>query len=68
MDLAYSIHGLSRFRVNVFIQRGSISIAIRAIPYDILNFGNLNLPAVLEKIAGEERGPLIATGNTGSGK
>lgn len=68
MDLAYSIHGLSRFRVNVFMQRGSVSIAIRVIPDDILNFSTLNLPAVLEKIAGEERGLVIVTGTTGSGK
>jgi twitching motility protein PilT len=68
MDLAYGIHGLSRFRVNVFMQRGSVSIAIRAIPYDILNFSTLNLPSVMEKIAGEERGLVIVTGTTGSGK
>ncbi|MEW6144324.1 MAG: type IV pilus twitching motility protein PilT [Thermodesulfobacteriota bacterium] len=68
MDLAYSISGLSRFRVNVFHQRGTISIAIRSIPYNILSFSSLNLPPVMEKIAGEERGLVIVTGTTGSGK
>ena len=68
MDLAYSISGLSRFRVNIFQQRGSLSIAIRSIPFNILNFESLHLPPVMEKIAGEERGLVIVTGTTGSGK
>lgn len=68
MDLAYSISGLSRFRVNIFQQRGSLSIAIRSIPFNILNFQSLHLPSVMEKIAGEERGLVIVTGTTGSGK
>ena len=68
MDLAYSISGLSRFRVNIFQQRGTLSIAIRAIPYEILNFDQLNLPPVIKSIADEERGLVIVTGTTGSGK
>ena len=68
MDLAYSISGLSRFRVNIFQQRGSLSIAIRSIPFNILNFQSLHLPPILEKIASEERGLVIVTGTTGSGK
>jgi twitching motility protein PilT len=68
MDLAYSISGLSRFRVNVFHQRGTLSIAIRSIPFNILSFTSLNLPPVMEKIASEERGLVIVTGTTGSGK
>lgn len=68
MDLAYSLPGVSRFRVNVFQQRGSLSMAIRAIPFDILAFHTLNLPPILEKIAQEERGLVIVTGTTGSGK
>ncbi|MCC6711941.1 MAG: type IV pilus twitching motility protein PilT [Candidatus Dadabacteria bacterium] len=68
MDLAYSISGLSRFRVNIFQQRGTLSIAIRSIPFSILNFQSLHLPPVMEKIAGEERGLIIVTGTTGSGK
>ena len=67
-DLAYSLSGVARFRVNVFHQRGTISIAIRVIPYNILNFESLNLPPVMEKIANEERGLVIVTGTTGSGK
>jgi len=68
MDLAYSLPGFSRFRVNVFQQRGTLSMAIRAIPYDIMSFHALNLPPILEKIAQEERGLVIVTGTTGSGK
>ena len=68
MDLAYSIKDLSRFRVNVYQQRGTISIAMRAIPLNVLQFGDLNLPPVLEKVANEERGLVIVTGTTGSGK
>ena len=68
MDLAYSMPGEARFRVNVFMQRGTISAAIRTIPYDIRDFTTLNLPPVLEKIANEERGLVILTGTTGSGK
>jgi len=68
MDLSYSISGLSRFRVNIFQQRGTLSIAIRAIPYDILSFDQLNLPTIIKSIAEEERGLVIVTGTTGSGK
>src|SRR3990172_4431781 len=68
MDLAYDIDGLSRFRFNVFQQQGTIAMAIRAIPFEILNFSELNLPPVLEKISLEERGLIIATGTTSSGK
>lgn len=68
IDLAYSISGLSRFRVNVFQQRGTLAVAIRAIPYHVKGFFELNLPPVLEKIAAEERGLIIVTGTTGSGK
>ncbi|MGH7885622.1 MAG: type IV pilus twitching motility protein PilT [Thermodesulfobacteriota bacterium] len=68
VDLAYSIPGVSRFRVNIFHQRGSISMAIRAVPTVIRSFESLNLPPVIEKIANEERGLIIVTGTTGSGK
>ncbi|HLE24360.1 MAG TPA: type IV pili twitching motility protein PilT, partial [Thermodesulfobacteriota bacterium] len=66
MDLAYDIDGLSRFRFNVFQQQGTIAMAIRAIPFEILNFSELNLPPILEKISLEERGLIIATGTTSS--
>src|SRR3972149_3920765 len=68
MDLAYDIEGLSRFRINVFQQQGTIAMAIRAIPFEILGFSELNLPPILEKISQEERGLIIATGTTSSGK
>jgi twitching motility protein PilT len=68
VDLGYGLKGLGRFRVNVFQQRGSVSLAIRAIPVSILNFDDLLLPKVLAKIAREPRGLVLVTGTTGSGK
>jgi twitching motility protein PilT len=68
VDLAYSLPGIGRFRVNIFRQRGSIAIAMRTIPYQIRNFSELHLPAVLEKICQERRGLVLVTGSTGSGK
>jgi len=68
VDLGYGLKGLGRFRVNVFQQRGAVSIAIRAIPVSILNFDDLFLPKVLQKIAREPRGLVLVTGTTGSGK
>jgi twitching motility protein PilT len=68
VDLGYGLKGLGRFRVNVFQQRGAVSIAIRAIPVSILGFEDLFLPKVLQKIAMEPRGLVLVTGTTGSGK
>lgn len=68
VDVGYAVSGLGRFRVNVFQQRGSVSIAIRAIPMGILTFDELLLPKVLEKISMEPRGLVLVTGTTGSGK
>jgi twitching motility protein PilT len=68
VDLGYGLKGLGRFRVNVFQQRGVVSIAIRAIPVSILSFDDLLLPKVLQKIASEPRGLVLVTGTTGSGK
>jgi len=67
-DIGYGIKGLGRFRINVFQQRGSVSVAIRAIPSQILSFDDLLLPKVLSKIAEEPRGLVLVTGTTGSGK
>jgi twitching motility protein PilT len=67
-DIGYGIKGLGRFRINVFQQRGSVSVAIRAIPSKILTFDDLLLPKVLSKIAEEPRGLVLVTGTTGSGK
>jgi twitching motility protein PilT len=67
-DFSYAIKGLSRFRVNAFKQRGSISIVCRAIPFDIRSVEELGLPAVVTKLAEEQRGIILVTGTTGSGK
>lgn len=68
LDLAYSIPGLGRFRCNVFIQRGAVGIVFRVIPVKIPTMEELNLPDVLKKIALEQRGLILCTGTTGSGK
>jgi twitching motility protein PilT len=68
LDLAYGVPGLGRFRVNVFQQRGTIGIVFRVIPFKINSIEQLLLPKVLEKIAMEERGLILVTGTTGSGK
>ncbi len=68
LDLAYGVPGLGRFRVNVFQQRGTIGVVLRVIPFKIMGIEQLLLPKVLEKIAGEQRGLVLVTGTTGSGK
>ncbi len=68
LDLAYSVPGLGRFRVNTFQQRGTVGLVVRAIPVRIATIGELNLPPVLERIAQERRGLVLVTGTTGSGK
>jgi twitching motility protein PilT len=68
VDLAYSVPGLGRFRCNVFQQRGSIGMVLRVIPYQIRTIDELGLPPVLKQISQEERGLVLVTGTTGSGK
>src|SRR6188508_1988037 len=68
IDLAYSVPGLGRFRVNVFQQRGTIGLVLRVIPIGIKSIDDLGLPHVLKTIAAEERGLVLVTGTTGSGK
>ena len=68
VDLAYSVPGLGRFRCNIFQQRGTVGLVLRVIPMQIRTIEELGLPAVLKKIAGEERGLVLVTGTTGSGK
>ncbi len=68
VDMGYEIHGLGRFRVNIFQQRGKIRIALRIVPYQIKSIRDLNLPEVLEKVSMENRGLILVTGTTGSGK
>jgi twitching motility protein PilT len=68
MDLAYSVPGLGRFRCNIFIQRGTIGIVFRVIPMRIPTIDELLLPEVIKKISMEQRGLILVTGTTGSGK
>src|SRR5918994_5164760 len=65
---SYAIPGVSRFRVNTFKQRGSTSIVCRAIPFEIRSVEELGLPPVVTKLAEEQRGIVLVTGTTGSGK
>ena len=67
-DFAYGKPELGRFRVNVFRQRGSVSLVLRRVLPTTQNFSELGLPPVLEKLAGEARGLILVTGPTGSGK
>jgi twitching motility protein PilT len=67
-DFAHAIRGLSRFRVNAFRQRGSVSIACRAIPFQVKTIDELELPDVIRTLAAEQRGIILVTGTTGSGK
>jgi twitching motility protein PilT len=68
IDLAYSVPGLGRFRCNVFQQRGTVGMVLRVIPMQVLTIDELGLPQALKKIASEERGLVLVTGTTGSGK
>jgi twitching motility protein PilT len=68
VDLSYSVPGLGRFRCNVFQQRGTIGMVLRVIPMGVRGAEQLGLPPVLLKIAAEERGLVLVTGTTGSGK
>ena len=68
LDLAYSLGGFGRFRGSIYQQRGSFAIVLRIIPLEVLNIKELHLPTVLETIAGEQRGLILVTGTTGSGK
>src|SRR3954454_17250643 len=67
-DFSYALEGVSRFRVNVFKQRGTTSIVCRAIPFKIRSVEDLGLPPVVTKLAEEQRGIILVTGTTGSGK
>ncbi|HET8820111.1 MAG TPA: type IV pilus twitching motility protein PilT [Thermoleophilaceae bacterium] len=68
VDFSYSVPGVARFRVNAFVQRGTISLVCRAIPFQIKTVDELLLPPVISEIADEERGLILLTGTTGSGK
>src|SRR5437762_8870551 len=68
VDLAYSVAGLGRFRCNIFQQRGTVGMVLRVIPMQNRTREELGLPLVLNKVASEERGLVLVTGTTGSGK
>ncbi|MCK4584107.1 PilT/PilU family type 4a pilus ATPase [candidate division WOR-3 bacterium] len=68
LDFAIGVSGLARFRVNVYMQRGSVAIAMRTIPPSIKRIDELNVPQVLKDIALKHRGLILCTGTTGSGK
>src|SRR5699024_4240356 len=68
IDFSFGIKGLSRFRGNIFRQRGAISGAFRAIPFQIRDLDELGLPSVVETFSRKPRGLVLVTGPTGSGK
>ncbi|MEE8200893.1 MAG: type IV pilus twitching motility protein PilT [Candidatus Acidoferrales bacterium] len=68
LDMAYGVAGLGRFRVNVFQQRGNVGMVLRVIPTKIKSIEDLLLPKVIDKICEEQRGMVLVTGTTGSGK
>ncbi|MBI3649713.1 MAG: type IV pilus twitching motility protein PilT [Acidobacteria bacterium] len=68
LDFSFGIKGLSRFRANLFNQRGAVAAVFRSIPYEIRSFEDLGLPTVIEKLCEKPRGLILVTGPTGSGK
>lgn len=68
LDLSFGVKNLSRYRANIFMQRGAVSGAFRAIPFKILTFEELGLPQVVTELAMKPRGLILVTGPTGSGK
>jgi twitching motility protein PilT len=68
VDFSFEIEGVARFRVNAFQQRGLVSMACRAIPHRVSSVEELSLPPVVTELAEEERGIVLLTGTTGSGK
>ena len=68
VDFSYEVPGVARFRVNAFRQLGAVSIVARAIPFQVRSVAELLLPPVIDELADEERGVVLLTGTTGSGK
>ena len=68
LDFSFGIKGLSRFRANIFNQRGAVGAVFRSIPYEIRSFEELSLPPVIDKLCEKPRGLILVTGPTGSGK
>jgi twitching motility protein PilT len=68
LDLSFGVKNLSRFRANLFLQRGAVAGAFRTIPFKILSFQELALPSIVAELANRPRGLVLVTGPTGSGK
>ncbi len=68
LDFSFGLRGLSRFRVNLFNQKGAVGAVFRAIPYEIKSFEELGLPPVVAELCKKPRGLILVTGPTGSGK
>ena len=68
LDFSFGVKGLSRFRANIFNQRGAVGAVFRAIPYEIKSFDDLGLPTVVKDLCSKPRGLVLVTGPTGSGK
>jgi len=68
LDFSFGVQNLSRFRGNVYKQRGCVAMAIRQIPYEIISVEKLGLPPILNQLAERPRGLILVTGPTGSGK
>jgi twitching motility protein PilT len=68
LDLSFGVKGLSRFRANIYQQRGAVAGAFRTIPFKILSFEELGLPPIVAELAKKPRGLVLVTGPTGSGK
>lgn len=68
LDLSFGVEQMSRFRCNLFMQRGNVAVAIRQIPYNVRSFEELGLPKVIAEFSKLPRGLVLVTGPTGSGK
>ena len=68
LDLSFGVKALSRFRANVFMQRGAVAGAFRTIPFKVLTFEELGLPLVIQELCKKPSGLILVTGPTGSGK
>jgi twitching motility protein PilT len=68
LDFSFGIESMSRFRCNIFMQRGNIAVVLRQIPYEVKSFEELGLPKVISEFAKLPRGLVLVTGPTGSGK
>ena len=68
LDFSFGIKGLSRFRGNIYMQRGAVAGAFRAISFEILNFSELGIPPIVNELIKKPKGLVLVTGPTGTGK